>query len=129
MPKDIPNLALLIAQYLETQGVGTLGTDLFIQTMPEQPVVGTVVVMTGGPVLVGNPTRFPSFQIQHRNTHVASALPKSQEIHNLFDNKWNVLKEFPGRIVLVSEVGAAFKDDGGRVIFPLNYAITSTTQT
>lgn len=127
--KDIFALATSIASLLEASGIGTRGTDLFIQTMPERPKTATAVVMTGGPDLVGNPTRFPSFQILHRNTHIESALPKSVEIRNLFDNKWNVLKEFPGRVVSVSEAGANFKDSAGLSVFPLNFAFTSTTQT
>lgn len=127
--KDINKLVRDLAAYLQTNGVGTLGTDLFIQTMPERPAVSTVVVMTGGPIIPGDPTRRPTFQVQHRNTHIASALPKSVEIHNLLDNKWNILKDFPGRIVGVSEVGPSFKDDAGHIIFSLNFAFTSTTQT
>lgn len=127
--KDITNLANLLAEHMAANGIGTLGTDLFIQTMPELPRVSTVVVMTGGPIIPEDPTRRPSFQVQHRNTHIESALPKSVQIHNLFDNRWNVLKDFPGRIVAVSEVGSSFKDESGLVIFPLNFAFVTTTQT
>ena len=127
--KNIDALARLIVAYLEANGIGMFGVDLFIQAMPESPVLATVVVMTGGPVLPEDPTRRPSFSIQHRTTHVESGLPKSVEIHNLFDNQWNVLKGFPGRTVSVSEAGASFKDKTGASVFPLNFAFTSTTQT
>lgn len=129
MAKDIDSLARQIAAYLEANTIGTLGTDLFISTMPETPKTATAIVMTGGPLLAGDPTRRPSFQILHRNTHAESALPKSVEIHNLFDDRWNVLSNFPGRIVAVSEVGAQFKDAAGLSVFPLNFAFVSTTQT
>lgn len=129
MPKDVAALATNLVAYLEANAVGTFGVDLFINNMPETPSVATVVVLTGGTVAVGDPTRRPSFQIQHRTTHVESGLPKSVQINNLFDNRWNVIKTFPGRTVAVSEAGASFKDRSGLSVFPLNFAFTSTTQT
>lgn len=126
--KDTPTLLVAISSYLEAQGVGTRGTDLWEQQMPESPTNATVVVLTGGPILAEDPTRRISFQIQHRNKLAAAGLRKSKEINNLLDNQWNVLTGFSGRITAVSEAGASFKDDSGNMVFPLNYSVISACQ-
>ncbi len=126
--KDTFALAQALANYLEANTIGVQATDLFIQQLPETPQVGTVVVLTGGPILAEDPTRRVSFQIQHRNTDVSSGLSKSVEINNLLNNRWNVLEDFPGRFTAVSEAGISFKDDSGNMIFVNNYVFTSTTQ-
>lgn len=126
--KDIYALAVCLAEYLETNAVGTLGQDLFIMQLPETPQTGTVVTMTGGPILSGNPTRNITFQIQHRNPSAEEGLRKATAINNLLNNQWNAVPGFPGRVESASEAGAAFKDESGNFIYPLNYAVVSTTQ-
>lgn len=126
--KDTPGLLVSITTYLEAQGVGTRGTDLWENQMPERPTNATVVVLTGGPILPEDPTRRITFQVQHRNKLSGPGLLKSKEINNLLDNQWNVLDCFPGRITAVSEAGAMFKDDSGNSVFPLNFVVTSTFQ-
>lgn len=123
--KDTHGLVLAICDYLENNGVGT-SENLWIQVMPETPTISTVVVLTGGPVISGDPTRRITFQVLHRNPQAANGLLKAQEINNLLDNQWNVLTGFPGRIEAVSEAGASFKDDSGNELFPLNYVFTTT---
>ena len=126
--KDILALASCLADYLETNGVGTQGVDLFVMQLPEVPQVGTALVMTGGPILTGNPTRNITFQIHHRNPSAEEGLRKATEINNLLNNKWNIVPGFPGRVESASEAGAAFKDESGNLIYPLSYAVVSTTQ-
>ena len=126
--KDTRALAVLLVDYLEANGIGTLATDLFIQQLPESPQAGTVVACTGGPVDPADPTRRISFQIQHRNPSAEQGLRKVVQINNLLNDKWNVLTCFPGRIVAQGEAGLSFKDASGNFIFPLDYVIVSTTQ-
>jgi len=126
--KDILALSSCIADYLETNGVGVQGVDLFIMQLPETPQIGTVLAMTGGPITSGNPTRNITFQIQHRNPSAEEGLRKATEINNLLNNQWNVVPGFPGRVESVSEAGIAFKDESGNFIYSLNYAVVSTTQ-
>ena len=126
--KDVPSLQVKLSSYLEDNGIGTRGTDLWEQQMPETPTNATAVVMTGGPILPEDPTRRISFQVLHRNKHAGTGLRKAKEINNLLDNQWNVLGCFPGRITAVSEVGASFKDDSGNSVFPMNFSLTSTYQ-
>lgn len=126
--KDIHALACCLLDYLEANGVGTSGQDLFLMQLPEQVQTGTILAMTGGPVVSGNPTRNITFQIQHRTPSAEEGLRKATEINNLLNNQWNVVPGFPGRVEAASEAGAAFKDDSGNFIYPLSYAVVSTTQ-
>lgn len=126
--KDIHAFAGCLLDYLETNSVGTSGTDLFLQQLPETPQIGTVLAMTGGPIVSGNPTRNITFQVQHRNPNAEEGLRKATEINNLLNNQWNVVPGFPGRVESASEAGAAFKDDSGNFIYSLSYAVVSTTQ-
>lgn len=126
--QNTPSLQEAIALYLEAHGVGERSVDLWEQQMPGDPETGTVVVLTGGPIIVGDPTRRISFQVQHRNKKVGPGLQKSTQISNLLRDQWNVIPGFPGRIIAVSEAGASFKDDSGRSLFPLNFVLVSTQQ-
>ena len=126
--KDATLLVTTVTAYLALQGVGTVGTDLFNQVLPEDPVLGTVVVLTGGISIPSDPTRRPGFQVLHRNPSVEAGLSKSTQINRLLDNQWNVLSGFPGRITATSEAGAYFKDESGNSLFPLNYVLVSTFQ-
>jgi len=126
MAKDPQLLLVELGTYLQTSGVGTLGINLFLGTMPGSPQTGTVIVHTGGFHQPGNPTRFPSFTVQHRNTRVNSGLATVKTIHGLLDNVWNVLPTITGRIVAASEPGASFNDANGHSVFPLNYNLVTT---
>jgi len=126
--KDTTSLLGAITSYLEAQGEGTLLDDLWKQQMPEGDVEGTVVALTGGPNIIGDPTRRVTFQVQVRSKKVGPGLRKAQRISNLLDDQWNVLSNYPGRIIAVSEAGVSFKDDSGNSLFPLNFVFTSTHQ-
>ena len=126
--KDATLLLNKITDYLAAQGVGTVGTDIFLQVLPEKPVTGTVVVLTGGLDLPDDPTRRPGFQVLHRNPNGRLALAKSVEINRLLSGQWNVLSGFPGRITAVSEPGSYFKDEAGNFLYFLNYTLVSTYQ-
>lgn len=128
MAKDVFTLLDDLVTYLSSQGVGTLGTDLFVLRQPDSPQVLTTVYPTGGAHFANNPTRFPSFTIQHRNTHANSGLAKSIEINALLDNKVNVATGVKGRIELQSEPGLNFTDEGGNIIYSLNYVLVTTIQ-
>lgn len=128
MPKDSNLLLELLAAYLAANSVGVLGEDLWIQALPVESENGVVVVHTGGVSFPDDPTRRPAFQVVVRNVNAEAGLAKAVEINNLLDNKWNVLPKWPGRITATAEPGTYFKDDAGRVNYPLNYVIVTTTQ-
>lgn len=126
--KDILSFAVCLTEYLETNGIGTAGTDLFTQSMPEYVQNGVVVAMTGGPILPEDPTRRITFQIQVKNAKSKEGLRQATAINNLLNNQWNVIPGFPGRVVSVTEAGAAFIDSSGTPVYSLNFVVVSTTQ-
>lgn len=115
-----------VASYLGSQGVGTVGTNLWAMTMPGTPFVATAVIATGGPDVEGNPTRQQTFQILHRNTHVGSGLVAATTIHSVLNQQWEVLLTARGRIVAVTEPGAYLLDNNGHSVFPMNFVFRST---
>lgn len=124
-PLLIPNA---LADYLQTSAVGTVGTDIFVLTMPQSPVNVVAIIPTGGPRITGNPTRFPQFQISVRNTNIESALPKAQEINNLIEEQSNILSEINGRFELESELGVNFVDSNGHRQVVMNYTFRTASQ-
>lgn len=58
-----------IAEYLETEGVGTVATDIFKSYLPDGVDTGVAVLDTGGPQPDKElPTKSPTFQIFIRAT-------------------------------------------------------------
>ena len=124
-----PGLLLTeVASFLGGNGLGTVNTNLFKQTMPGTPVVCTVVYHTGGPSFPGNPMHFPTFGIQHRNTHVSSGLATVKAIGNLLNDRWNVLPTIQGKIAITGEMGGYYLDSNGHPIHVLNFAMATTQQ-
>lgn len=122
-----------IASFLGANGVGTVGTNLFKQALPGSntlpvSVGATVVYHTGGPNFPGNPVHFPTFAIQHRNTHVSSGMAKIREIGNLLNDKWNILATIQGRISITGEVGSYFTDANGHNFFVANFQVITPQQ-
>ena len=123
---DIHGLIEDIVTYLSSQGVGTLGTDLFAGHVPAHAgEVVTAVYASGGPNIPGNPVKTPTFGIQHRNTNVNSGLSKVTEINSMLDETWNKLDGFTGRIVAQSEPGPYVTTGANLFLFTLNFALTS----
>lgn len=117
-----------VTTVLSSYGYGTIGTNLFRLTMPSTPYVSTVVVPTGGFEDVADPTRRPTFTIQHRNTSAASGISIVSSINALLSNSWNLFPGVPGRCAAITEVGAYFMDDNEHYVFPLNFIFYTTKQ-
>lgn len=118
-----------VASYVASLGLGTLGTDLFVATMPTTPVVCTCVFPTGGFADPGDPTRRITFAIHHRNTHIASALSSATSLYFAVNEQWNVLADYPGRMVAESEHGANYRDASNYVIAFVNGLLITTKAT
>lgn len=117
------SIADAVADYLDSQGILTKATDLFVFTLPMDPHVCTAVVRTGGVGVPGEPTRRPAFQILHRNTNTASGSSMVNSINALLGDTWNALNAYPGRIEAQSEPGSWYKDENDHSVFPLNYVL------
>lgn len=79
-------MALLddVADYLQQQGIGTRGTDLFVGRMPDEPDAAVVLIDTGGgePSLIDN-IDTPSWQVRVRAAAYPDAVAKAYAINDL----------------------------------------------
>lgn len=113
-----------IADYLEDEGVGTLGTNLFYSYMPENINTGISVLDTGGmtpdPYL---PTHEPTFQIFIRATSydAGKALLESvrDALHRLTNTTLGSTHYY--FILAMSEGGHIGRDETGRDEFSINF--------
>jgi hypothetical protein len=111
-----------IASYVGANGLGTVGDDMFIGALEEEPYTQTAIIPTGGPEVPGDPLRRRTFQILHRNELKQQALTVATSIHALFDDKWNVLPAgHEGRFLPMHDIGPHFADENLHTIYSLNY--------
>lgn len=117
-----------VAEYLETQGVGTRGTDIWIGEIPDDTDDALTVIATGGfepdPDL-GDDIEYPTIQIDCRSTTYATAQTLSQAAHTLFLGNNNTTITSGGKYIFfmnpIQEPTYIGKDDKDRKIFSCNY--------
>lgn len=70
-----------IGTYLQSQGIGTLGTDLFLSLMPDQPDNCTALFeYAGSPPDLHWPGEYPGLQVRVRNASYAAGRAKIGEV-------------------------------------------------
>lgn len=114
-----------IGAYLEAQAVGTLGADLFLSALPDQPDTAAAVLETGGfepdlAAAVDNPT----FQIICRSADYGAARAKAQAayvaLHGLTETMLSGRRYLLIRAMQSpTYIGA---DQNGRHLISTNYA-------
>ena len=104
----------------------TFGTNLFAHTLPVTPTVCTAVLLSGGFDGVGNPVRYPTFQILHRNTNVQSGSTFVGSLHAGLRDVWNLLPTIKCRIQALSEVGGMGYVGDARPFWSQNYVLSTT---
>ncbi len=115
-----------VASYLAVHGCGTIGSTLFKSQLPaSSPSVCTAVFLSGGANGGDSPVRTRGVEIVHRNTHVESASSLVNSLFGLFDDKWNLLSEYPGRFTCDDEPGFFGYDANNMPVFSLNLTFTS----
>lgn len=122
----VKNIADDIADYLATQAIGTVGTDIFVSRMVDDPNNQVVVIPTGGP----DPNRYvadlhePTFQIVVRNTDFDSANTKLRAIRAALHNKLNLTLSNHVALFIraASEGGYIGQDERGLNEFSINFA-------
>lgn len=81
-----------IANYLATQGLGTVGTDIFYAYLPGGVDDGIVVLDTGGMLPDADlPTKEPTFQIFVRSSSYAAGKAKMDLIRTALHQKTNTV--------------------------------------
>lgn len=115
-----------IATYLQANGIGTLGTNLFEAFLPPKPDVAVAVLETAGQKpFIDVPISKPSFQILVRDTAYDHGRTVCDNIKTLLHNQYN-LTFVPGGIYfyytrLISEGGHIGQDQTGRDLFSMNF--------
>lgn len=113
-----------IATYLQTNGIGTVGTDIFYSYMPADVGACVVVLDTGGaqpnPDL---PTKEPTFQIYLQNVDYDTGKAKLDAIRALLHQKANITigSTYFYFILAVSEGGHLGRNAEGDDEFSMNF--------
>ena len=115
-----------IAEYLEDQSQGTVGTDIFVNYTP--PSVGNVITVTetpGQPPELAIDMDHPGLQIMVRNAAQATAKTKIETIFGLLHLLTNTVIE--GNLYYFIEATGSVmplgQDDKRRFIYAQNYQI------
>lgn len=113
-----------IADKLETEGLGTVGTDIFIGHLPDTPNNAVVVIDTFGdapdPSL---PIENPRFQVLVRNTAYSTGRAKLDAIMTALHKLANVTlgSTYVYAVLANSGGGHIGRDEAGRDEFSMNF--------
>lgn len=115
-----------IADFLEDEGIGTVGTNIFVGQQPDSPANCITVIDTGGQRPdIDLPTKRPTFQVLVRNTDYALGAAKLLEVRNALHNNYNATLVENGNyfysINAITEGGHIGKDDIGNDEFSINF--------
>jgi hypothetical protein len=116
-----------VAEYLETNGVGTIAEDIFVDEMPPSPDDVVMVAHTGG--LEADrylPIANPTCQVTVRNTTYSGGITKIYQIFNLLHQKYdNTVLKIGGvdvmKIDAMQEPTPIGRDEASRHIFTCNF--------
>lgn len=120
------NLIDDVADYLEDQAVGTVGTNIFVGYTPESPDACVVVLDTGGTEPDKYiPTHEPTFQVFIRATDYSTGKAKLEAVRTALHQKANLNLVAGGNyfyfILAISEGGHLGRDENGRDLFSMNF--------
>ena len=113
-----------IAEYLEDQAHGTVGTDIFVRFMPDSPDNCISVTQTAGrpPMVHPSTQEYPNVQIRVRNTDSATLFTL---INNIYDDLHGLANTtIETRVYSIQALGApAFvgRDAKDREIWSVNF--------
>jgi len=119
-----------IANYLATGGFGTVGTTIFLNTMPATPDNCIAVSVYAGSL----PERThdssandnPSVQVRVRNTSAGTARTKVEQIYNYLDGISNTTigtTFYLGIFAIKSGAVPMGKDENGRQEYSWNFSV------
>jgi len=87
-----------IATSLQSYGLGTIGSDLFIGQLPSTPYESTVIAPSGGYEISGDKVNRPAVQFLHRSVKYNDGWTYINSLNTLFADKFNKLGcSYPGR--------------------------------
>jgi hypothetical protein len=119
-----------IAAYLATGGFGTVGTSIFLNTMPPTPDACIAVsVYAGGPperTYDGSGNDNPSVQVRVRDSNAGTARTKVEQIYNYLDGRSNTTINstfYLGIFAINSGAIPMGKDENGRTEYTWNFSV------
>jgi len=126
VPTDVTTLLYEAGLYLAANGIGTLGSDIFLNQLPNSPANCVALFAEGGesPSHGLNPMELPTLQVLIRDEIDISGLRKTILVFKLLHDQWNVLPSIRGRVLADAKPGAKFLSDSGLPTFPLNFTWT-----
>lgn len=117
-----------LAQYLQDEGYGTVGSGIFKYRMPPTPDNCICVYPAGGPEgLRYIDINYPTLQVRVRNVHPASGYNILQSIHNTLHGLHTTL---PGGVIISDTYGIQSQpalteiDDKQRVHHIIQFSFT-----
>ena len=113
-----------IAQFLQTQGCGTLGSSLRLWALPDTPYVCRAISPQGGPRAPGSPVDFVRFSIVVRDTNITSASVMAQHIFEALSDRSPSLSSFTGQVTADVHPGLTYRDANNLEVFSLNFLFT-----
>jgi len=116
-----------IAIYLQANGIGTIGTDIFLGYQPESPNNSITLYETGGYALdLAGFLRYPTLQIMVRNTSYSAARTKIDSIIALMHRTVNTTINSTRycSIYTTSDATSLGKDDQNRSLLSVNFELT-----
>lgn len=116
-----------LAQYLETNGVGTIQQDLWVGPMPDEPIACSCVLGTGGARIQGQPVHRSTFQILCRNNLYQPGARLNEKVFGLLDEKWDaVCPAYSGKTFFINEPDEFYRDQNRHFVFFLNVVHRTT---
>lgn len=115
-----------VATYLQTNGVGTLASNLFISYLPDSIDTCVAVLDTGGMTPdIYLPTKEPTFQVLIRATTYDAGKTKLETIRSLLHNRYNNYlvngETYVYSIQALSEGGHIGQNERGQDEFSINF--------
>jgi hypothetical protein len=113
-----------VAQYLQTAGLGTIGSDLFESYMPDTVDTGICVLDTGGPAPDADlPTHSPTFQVFIRGSNYITGRAKLDLVRSTLHQLANtqIGNTYFYYILAQSEGGHIGRNERGLDEFSINF--------
>ncbi|HYD35555.1 MAG TPA: minor capsid protein [Vitreimonas sp.] len=115
-----------IVDYLDDQGIGTTGTNLFEGYIPDAPDTCIAVLNTGGtrpdPDI---PTKSPTFQVFIRATSFAAGQSRLDQVREALHRQSNIEfvtdETYVYYVLALAEGGHVGRDENGRDLFSINF--------
>ena len=112
-----------VVTYLENEGIGTFGTNIFIGFEPSTPKDTVTLYATGGrPPKASGGKEFPTMQVRVRSEKYTDGYNKIEEIFGALHQQTDFLSTFRGRCyALQSSPLFIGHGENGEFLFTQNY--------